>query len=430
MALLERVSARESAVERSLSFLEYVFGYEQTDDFRVRLWNGALWGKSRQPRFTLVLNHPGALRAMFLAPSLLSLGEAFIFRDFDIEGDIEAIFYLADRLFTRERSVSETLRLRALLAKLPSEARPRAVPRYGRLRGAQHSRERDQQAVRYHYELPPEFYRLFLDEQMVYSCAYFASPADDLETAQRNKLDYICRKMRLQTGERFLDIGCGWGALIVWAAQKYGARCLGITLSPTQAEVANQRIREAGVTDRCRVEVCDYRDISNSAQFDKIASVGMIEHVGEAQFPEYFSCAYRLLRPGGVFLNHGIAQCATYKRPGPSFINKYVFPDGDMPPISTALRAAEYSNFEVRDVEDLREHYALTLHHWVQRLESHAATAQQITDDTTYRIWRLYMAGSAHWFRTGKLNLYQTLLSKPEQGVSGLPLTRSDWYTS
>jgi cyclopropane-fatty-acyl-phospholipid synthase len=428
MALLERVSARESATEASLSFLDHVFGYALTDDFRVRLWNGTIWGKSRNPRFTLVLNHPGALRAMFLAPSLLTLGEAFIFRDFDIEGDIEAVFYLADRLFARKRSVGETLRLRALLTKLPSERRPRAVPRYGRLRGTQHSRERDQQAVRYHYELPPEFYRLFLDELTVYSCAYFTSPEDDLETAQRNKLDYICRKLRLQKGDRFLDIGCGWGALIVWAAQKYAAQCLGVTLSPAQAEVATQRIRDVGVGERCRVELCDYRDISNSAQFDKIASVGMIEHVGEAQFPEYFNCAYRLLRPGGVFLNHGIAQCATYKRPGPSFINKYVFPDGDMPPISTALRAAECSKFEVRDVEDLREHYALTLHHWVKRLESQAAAAQQITDDTTYRIWRLYMAGSAHWFRTGKLNLYQTVLSKTEEGVAGLPLTRSDWY--
>jgi cyclopropane-fatty-acyl-phospholipid synthase len=375
-----------------------------------------------------VLNHPGALRAMFSAPNYLTVGEAFIFRDFDIEGDIESVFHLADHLFGRERSVGETLRLRTSLAKLPSEARPRAVPRYGRLRGAQHSRERDQQAVRYHYELPPDFYRVFLDSQMVYSCAYFYSAEDDLETAQRNKLDYICRKLRLRPGERFLDIGCGWGALILWAAQNYGARCLGVTLSPTQAEVANQRIRDAGISDRCQVEVCDYRDISSSAQFDKIASVGMIEHVGEVQFAEYFSCAYRLLRPGGVFLNHGIAQRATYRRPGPSFINKYVFPDGDLPPISTALRAAEQCNFEVRDVENLREHYALTLHHWVKRLESQSSVAQRITDDVTYRIWRLYIAGSAHWFRTGKLNLFQSLLSKSEQGVSGMALTRKDWY--
>jgi cyclopropane-fatty-acyl-phospholipid synthase len=428
MALLERVSARESAVEHSISFLHHLFGYVQNDNFDVRLWNGTVWGKSGNPRFTLVLNHPGALRAMFTSPSYLSVGEAFIFRDFDIEGDIEAVFYLADRLFERERSVGETLRLRTSLAKLPPEARPRAVPRYGRLRGSQHSRERDQQAVRYHYELPPDFYRLFLDPQMVYSCAYFCSAEDDLETAQRNKLDYICRKLRLQPGERFLDIGCGWGALILWAAEKYGARCLGITLSPSQAEVANQRIRDAGLADRCKVEVCDYRDISIRAQFDKIGSVGMVEHVGETQFPEYFSCAYRLLRPGGVFLNHGISQCATYRRPGPSFINKYVFPDGDLPPISSALRAAEQCKFEIRDVENLREHYALTLHHWVLRLESQAASAQRITDDVTYRIWRLYMAGSAHWFRTGKLNLYQCLLSKPQQGVSGLPLTRKDWY--
>ncbi|HLH09710.1 MAG TPA: cyclopropane-fatty-acyl-phospholipid synthase family protein [Terriglobales bacterium] len=428
MALREKTWHRQDALHQSISFLDLLFGYDSTDNYQVRLWDGTVWGKAREPQFTLVLNHPGALRSMFLSPSQLTLGEAFIFRDFDVEGDIEAAFWLADRLLNTQRGLAESLRLRAILAKLPSELRPRAVPRYGQLRGSQHSRERDRQAVRYHYDLPPEFFSLFLDTRMVYSCAYFVSPDIELEIAQQSKLDYICRKLRLRPGERFLDIGCGWGALIVWAAEHYGVRSLGITLSPTQAQVANDRIRAARLSDRCQVMICDYRELSPATEFDKIASVGMVEHVGEAHLPEYFSSAYRLLRPGGVFLNHGIARAATYHREGPSFIDKYVFPDGDLPPINVMLRAAEDNRFEVRDVENLRDHYALTLHNWVKRLEQNAADAVRITDDVTYRIWRLYMAGSAHWFRSGKLNIFQSLLLKAEDGESHLPLTRKDWY--
>ena len=263
---------------------------------------------------------------------------------------------------------------------------------------------------------------------MVYSCAYFATPEEDLDSAQERKLDYICRKLRLCRGERLLDIGCGWGGLIMHAAAHYGVEAVGITLSAPQAELARQRLRESGLSDRCRVEVSDYRDIEHGQLYDKIVSVGMFEHVGEAFLPEYFNRAYELLRPGGVFLNHGIAYSATYHRRGPSFSERYVFPDGEMVPINTTIRAAELSGFEVRDIESLREHYELTLHHWVRRLEAQAEQARAISDDTTYRIWRLYMAGSAHGFRTGRLNVYQTLLVKPRQGDSGLPLTREDWY--
>ena len=212
------------------------------------------------------------------------------------------------------------------------------------------------------------------------------------------------------------------------AAAHYGVQAVGITLSVPQAEVARQRLRESGVNDRCRVEVADYRDIDHDQQYDKIVSVGMFEHVGEALLPEYFRRAWDSLRPGGVFLNHGIAYSATYRRRGPSFTDRYVFPDSEMVPISTSLRVAELSGFEVRDVENLREHYGLTLHHWVQQLEAHAEEVCRITGDTTYRIRRLYMAGAAHGFRSGRLNVYQTLLAKPLLGESGLPLTRADWY--
>ena len=264
---------------------------------------------------------------------------------------------------------------------------------------------------------------------MVYSCAYFATPDDDLDTAQERKLEYICRKLRLRPGERLLDIGCGWGGLVIYAAQRYEVEAYGITLSQPQAELAQQRIQEAGLTEHCRVEVRDYRDINEANSFDKIVSVGMFEHVGEKLLPTYFRQAWHLLRPGGVFLNHGIASDTTLQaQQGTSFVSTYVFPDGELVPVSSTLRAAEVSGFEVRDVESLREHYTLTLRHWLRRLESNADEARRLTSDITYRIWRLYIAGSAYSFQIGRNNIYQALLTKPDEGESCLPLTRGDWY--
>jgi len=378
----------------------------------------------------LVLKHPGALRAMFSSPSELSLGEAYIHDDFDIEGDVEAAFDLSDYLLGQERGRWLSFDLKERLEKLPKSDRPRADLHPLEFGGKVHSKDRDRLAIRYHYDLPADFYALWLDPRMVYSCAYFCKPGEDLDSAQERKLDYVCGKLRLRQGERLLDIGCGWGALIMHAAAHYGVECVGITLSVPQAEVARKRLRAAGLNDLCRVEVSDYRDIDHDQQYDKIVSVGMFEHVGEALLPEYFHRAWDLLRPGGVFLNHGIAYSATYRRRGPSFTDRYVFPDGDLVPISTSLRAGELTGFELRDVESLREHYALTLHQWIQRLEAHREEACHITDDSTYRIWRLQMAGSAHGFRSGRLNVYQTLFAKPVRGQCGLPLTRDDWYSS
>lgn len=409
-------------------FLDALLADYPRRDFLVRLWDGTTWGSAKQPRFTLVLKHPGALREMFLSPSELTLGEAYIYDDFDIEGDIEAAFDMADYLLAQDRSLREKLDLRERLRKLPKSEHPRAGLHLVGTGREVHSRDRDRQAVRYHYDLPSEFYALWLDRRMVYSCAYFATPDEDLDSAQVRKLDYVCRKLRLRPGERLLDIGCGWGGLLMHAAAHYGVQALGITLSVPQAEVARERLRQSGLNDCCRVEVADYRDINHAQQYDKIVSIGMFEHVGEALLPEYFRRAWDLLRPGGVFLNHGIAYSATYRRRGPSFTDRYVFPDSELVPIHTSLRAAELTGFEVRDVESLREHYALTLHHWVRRLQDHAEEARRIAGDINYRIWRLYMAGAAHGFRGGRLNVYQTLLGKPSHGQSGLPLTRDDWY--
>jgi len=426
MGLLAKSLFREPASLIGAEVLDTLLADYPRRDFQVRLWDGTVWGTENQPRFTLVLKHAGALRAMFVSPSELTIGEAYVCDDFDVEGDIEAAFDLADHLLGQDCSPWKSFDLSERLEKLSAHDRPSAGP--VKLWGSVHSKDRDQQAVTYHYDLPTEFYALWLDQRMVYSCAYFATPEEDLDSAQARKLDYICRKLRLRPGERLLDIGCGWGGLIMHAAAHYGARAVGITLSVPQAEVARERLRESGLNNRCRVEVSDYRDIDHGLQYDKVVSVGMFEHVGEALLPEYFRRAWDLLRPGGVFLNHGIAQSATYRRRGPSFIDHYVFPDSELVPISASLRAAERNGFEVRDVESLREHYALTLHKWVQRLEAHAEEVRRVTDDTTYRIWRLYMAGAAHRFRSGSLNVYQTLLAKPLHGETGLPLTREDWY--
>ncbi len=428
MGALLKFRFRETPDEVSREFLEALLADCPCRNFQVRFWDDTTWGAEAQPRFTLVLKHPGALRAMFQSPSELTLGEAYIYDDFDIEGDIEAAFGLVDYLLGQERSLWDRVDLNQQLQKLPRNDRPRASIRHMAARGEIHSKERDRRAISYHYDLSPQFYELWLDRRMVYSCGYFPTGKEDLDCAQEHKLDYLCRKLRLRPGERLLDIGCGWGGLVMYAAEHYGVQAIGITLSVPQAELARQRLREAGFIDRCRVEVADYRDIEHDLPYDKIVSVGMFEHVGEALLPEYFRRAWDMLRPGGVFLNHGIAHSATYRRRGPSFIDRYVFPDGDLVPISTSLRAAELSGFEVRDVESLREHYALTLRHWVRRLEAHAEEARRITDDTTYRIWRLYMAGTAHGFQSGRMNLYQALFVKPLHGNSGLPLTRDDWY--
>jgi cyclopropane-fatty-acyl-phospholipid synthase len=427
---LQQTFTPDPACEAALALLEDLLGEASAGDVAVRLWEGTTWRSrhsSRAPRVSLVLKHPGALRTMLSSPSDLTLGEMYIYDEVDVEGEIEAVFPAIDRLFEHQLGIGDRLRYAALLRRLPHSG-PRLEARRARLRGAPHSKQRDERAVRYHYDVSNQFYQLWLDRRMVYSCAYFQRPSDTLDQAQEQKLDYICRKLRLQPGERLLDIGCGWGGLVLHASRNYGVRALGITLSHNQAELAQQRIREENLADRCRVEVRDYRDLDEPGSFDKLVSVGMFEHVGEKLLPEYFRRAWQILTPGGVFLNHGIARNLQHPQRGPSFSSEYVFPDGELVAVSTALRAAEETGWEVRDLESLREHYALTLRHWVQRLEQHAAEARQLTDEVTYRIWRLYMAGGAYRFHSGWLNLYQALLVKPERGQARLPLTRADWY--
>ena len=413
--------------------LDDLFGDLSPRDFAVVLWDGSVWeARTDRPRFTVRLNHPGALRRMFAQANDLSLGEAYIHGDFDIEGELEDVFATVNQLLEKPFSLGEKIRLAWDLHHLPKRdgTHDDGDRRAAELNGRQHDPARDREAISYHYDVSNEFYQLFLDKRMAYSCAYFEREDESVDIAQARKLDYLCRKLRLKKGEAVLDIGCGWGGLMIHAAMHYGVHATGVTLSERQAELANRRIREAGLEDRCQVQVRDYREIAGEGVFDKIVSVGMVEHVGVAQLPTYFACAYRLLKPGGVFVNHGITRSAWVEAPkGPNFIHAYVFPDGDLMPIHVRLEHAERAGFEVRDVEDLREHYAMTLRQWVQRLQANRHRAIELVGDVTYRVWELFMAGSAHNFAAANLNLYQSVLSKVDpSGRSGLPLTRADWY--
>lgn len=424
--------SKDSAVGASFAFLGEVLAGYGPRDFAVRAWDGSVWeADAGQPaRFALVLQHPGAVRKMFWPPRPYTLGEAYIYDDIDIEGDIHAFFAVVGYLYQlrcRQGLGDKLRRLKRLLA-LPRGERPRGGRLAARLSGSMHSPERDRQAVSYHYDVSNDFYQLWLDRRMIYTCAYFADPSDDIDRAQERKLDYICRKLRLLPGDRLLDIGCGWGGLVMYAAQQYGVHALGITVSRRQLELAQERIRQAGLQDRCRVEFQDYREVSGT--FDKLVSVEMFEAIGAEMLPVFFQKAHSLLRPGGVFLNQGIALSGWERRPrGEAFSQRYVFPDGELAPIHVTLKAAEQARLEVRDVESLREHYTLTLQNWVRRLEAHASEARKLTNETTYRIWRLYMAGAADGFRAARGNIYQMLLVKPDRGVSGLPLMRGDWYS-
>ncbi len=428
-----RVAADEAA-QLTLNLLESLIPAEARQQVGVKLWDGTSWPDETPRPATLVLKHPGALRAMFIPGTEVGLGEAYLYDDFDIEGSAEAIFGLADTFTNNDLNWQKKLRAGAELTRLPATRRTFKARRGpAKLSGRKHSVERDRQAVTYHYDVSNDFYSLWLDRRLVYSCAYFRSAQDGLDAAQEQKLDLICRKLRLKPGQRLLDLGCGWGGLILYAAQHYGVDATGITLSQPQADLANERIRAAGLSDRCRALVQDYREVpaDDTHFYDVLVSVGMFEHVGAVKLPAYFAQAWNLLRLGGVFLNHGIAcsMAALAGNGGPSFSEAYVFPDGELVPISTTLRAAEEAGFEVRDVESLREHYAMTLRQWVRRLEAHHQEALKYVDEPTYRVWRLYMSGSAYGFSAGRLNVYQSLLVKQDaQGRSGLPLTRSDWY--
>ena len=431
--------AANQPLSASQKALKLLFGPASQRRFHVRYWDGTLEGPAQPTAATLVLNNPAALRRMLLPPSDLALGEAYIFGDFDVEGNLEHLLGQAVSLADRLLRPGVLLSLIWQLLKLPDTPRPTPRAAFAETEAQVHSRTRDAQAIRYHYDVGNDFYQLWLDQRMVYSCAFFQTGDETLEAAQAAKLERICRKLRLKPGEHLLDIGCGWGGLAIYAAQHYGVRVTGITLSPSQAEIARERAVAAGVAEQVSIEIRDYRDVPPGTLYDKIASVGMVEHVGRAKLPRYFSQIAQLLRPGGLMLNHGIVKEITpafvswgfgllekYLNDH-SFIQNYVFPDGDLRRLSEMNAHAEKVGLEIRDVENLREHYALTLRHWVSRLEAQRHEAIELSNDVTYRIWRLYMSGSAQSFTAGRIGIAQTLFAKPlPGGEAGLPLSRAD----
>jgi cyclopropane-fatty-acyl-phospholipid synthase len=397
----------------------------------IRLWDGTLWPDERPRATTVVLNFPGALRTIFGSGNEMGLGEGYLRNEFDIEGSIEDVLLLADTLGLNRIGIGRKLVLARLLLQLPKTSAALTPRAPAQLSGQRHSPERDRQAVAYHYNASNQFYALWLDPQMVYSCAYFEQADDELAVAQTQKLDLICRKLRLRPGQKLLDLGCGWGALVIHAAKYFGVDATGITLSRPQVEWARRRITEENLAERCRVLECDYREVAAQPTYDAVASVGMFEHVGTNMLPEYFERAYALLQPAGVFLNHGIALNGRSWFPGKpvagkrNFIDTYVFPDGETVPLNYSLQIAEESGFEVRDVESLRDHYVLTTRAWVRRLEQQHQHALRMVDEATFRVWRLYLASSTHGFKTNRITVFQTLLAKPDaRGNTGLPLTR------
>ncbi len=405
----------------------------------LRLWNGALIEpRGCVPTFTLVLRDPVLLRRMVTERNPLLLADAYFRGALDVEGDLYSALRLKDHFASMMLSWREKLALLRDAWRLPTarEADPAnggtARSRWQQRFSHRHSRDSDRAAIAFHYDVSNAFYGLWLDEQRVYSCAVFERTDDTLEQAQRNKLDLICRKLRLVRGDRLLDIGCGWGALVCWAAREYGVRAHGITLSQRQLDYARDRIRTEGLEGQVTVALCDYRDLPADATYDKVSSIGMFEHVGLGNLPGYLAAVHRVLRSGGLFLNHGIThdEEGWNKTVASEFINRYVFPDGELDCISNIQLGMERTGFEIHDVEGLRPHYALTLRHWVQRLEANRDAALREVDEPTYRVWRLYMAACALEFESGGTGIYQVLASRRDSGHWPVPMSRRDLYAA
>jgi cyclopropane-fatty-acyl-phospholipid synthase len=386
--------------------------HESKLPIRLRLWNGDEIVPAASARAEVAVRKPHALLALARA-NLSSLAKSYVEQEIDLAADARTIIELGQQLCAS------------------SAARARTLPRLPLMR---HTRASDRRAIGYHYDVSNDFYRLWLDRDLVYSCAYFKSEHDTLDAAQRQKLDHLCRKLALAPGERLLDIGCGWGGLIMHAAQHYGAQALGITLSRNQHDYAVEEIRRRGLADRCEVRLMDYRDVPEGEPFDKIVSVGMFEHVGVANFPVYFGKIYRLLKAGGLIMNHGITTTDPGNgRAGPDtgdFIDEYVFPDGELAHVSTVMRAMSEQGLECVDAESLRPHYARTLWHWVSRLESRKDEAIALVGEKKFRIWQIYMAGSAWAFERGWLSLYQLLAGRADASgrLTGYPGARDYMY--
>ena len=392
------------------------------------LYDGSRLGPEHAPA-TIIVRSPDALRRIVTAPGELGFGRAYVAGDIDVEGDIYAALALRDHLpdvKLRPAQWVAALRLAGAggLKPLPPP------PEEARLRGRRHSKARDAAAVAHHYDVSNEFYRTVLGPSMTYSCAVWTDPSHSLEDAQANKHELICRKLDLQPGMRLLDIGCGWGGMLLHAAEHHGVHAVGVTLSKRQADMAAKRAADAGLADKIDVRYQDYRDVGDGP-YDAISSIGMFEHVGLAMLRVYFERCFALLPPGGRLLNHAISRPlnvngstadgrARFARR--SFIDRYVFPDGELHEVGAVVSATQKEGFEARHMESLREHYALTLRRWVANLEADWDACVQEAGSARARIWRLYMAASAVQFETNRTQVHQVLAVKPDGGRSGIPL--------
>lgn len=379
---------------------------------RLELWNGQHFDFSHEsPLVTIRIPHVSAL-VYLLTPSLSNLGEAYVEGKIDVEGGAKEIIGIVNALALR------TLKPQGKFARI--------------VRTVHHNKERDAEAIRYHYDVSNAFYRLWLDENMVYSCAYFEQGDEDLATAQIRKIDHILTKLQVKPGNTLLDIGCGWGALVLRAAQHFGARCVGITLSENQYLLARERVAEAGLADRIEIRLQDYREVTGS--FDRITSVGMFEHVGLKHLPAYFAKINALLAEDGLVMNHGITSTDPDSGEtafgGGEFIEKYVFPQGELPHIGLVLKTMQQGGLEAIDVENLRRHYAKTCSLWADNFEAHAEAIKLLSDERHFRIWRVYLAGCAHAFTQDWISLYQVVCVKAGRDASTLPWSRRHIYPS
>jgi cyclopropane-fatty-acyl-phospholipid synthase len=410
---------------------------------RIRAWDGSQAGPPGAP--VLVVRDRRALRRLLWKPGELGLARAWVAGELEIEGDLYAALDLLSGLIWERgedaRSLGQALRdpevraavrgLLRLAGPVPPPAPPREEVR--RVRGHLHTRRTDRRAISHHYDVGNDFYELVLGPSMVYSCAYWRAPEAEggtLEEAQRDKLELVCRKLGLQPGQRLLDVGCGWGSMAIHAAREHGVSVVGVTLSHEQAAYARKRVADEGLTDRVEIRVQDYRDVADGP-YDAISSIGMAEHVGAERYLEYAQDLYALLKPGGRLLNHQIARRPERDESAyrvDEFIDAYVFPDGELAPVGTTVTQLERAGFEVRDVESIREHYALTLRRWVANLETHWERAVRLTSPGRARVWRLYMAASALSFEHNRIGVNQVLAVKtPEPGGSGMPLRSRTW---
>lgn len=386
-------------------------------------------GAQADSSLVLRIHHPGVIRDALLKRDPLVFADAYLNGFFDFSGSIESLIVLFRRLSHINISLSQQLRvwLEALsLPPLPTDNNGAVVPQQ---RQVAQSQACDRASIQHHYDVGNDFYRLWLDPYMVYTCAHYEQADMSLADAQAAKLDLICRKLRLQPGETLLDVGCGWGALLRWAAKHYGIKGYGITLSQEQVAYSQQQIAAEGLSDRLTVDLLDYRNLPPQLTFDKVVAIGIIEHIGQKNYPIFFNHILSVLKPGGLFLNHGItasheAQGTTI---GERFINRYVFPNGELVRISTILTAMEDAGWEIVDVDAWRPHYAKTLRHWVANFDQAIAPVIAQVGERQAQIWRLYLVGSALAFETNDTGLYQVLVQRQSDRHWHLPLTRKGW---